>query len=258
MSVTVVIPARWESSRFPGKPLALIKGAGSTEEAEPKTLIRRTWDVAIASGVGRVVVATDDMRIAEHVAGFGGTWLLTPDCRNGTERCALVASALSLREEDLVINLQGDALLTPPEWLVLLKEHMETKVHPLARRWNAGTIISRPPNDREPHPGDVSAAYSEPEGHLLMFSRSRLPSRGPWWLHYGIYAYYAPLLQYFARRPPGPLETLEGLEQLRILEHAIGTLSAVTITKGRLPRCEVNYPADVPWVEEELRAWGIE
>ncbi|MEM9344422.1 MAG: NTP transferase domain-containing protein, partial [Pseudomonadota bacterium] len=111
MSVAIVIPARYASSRFPGKPLVPLKGPDGE-----KSLIRRTWETGcLVSGVDRVVVATDDDRIAEHVQAFGGEVVMTSsDCRNGTERCAEAAAALGA---DLIVNLQGDAPLTP-HWFV--------------------------------------------------------------------------------------------------------------------------------------------
>lgn len=255
MKPTIIIPARWASSRFPGKPLVPIAGAHVTEEdAEPKTLIRRTWEAAVASCVGPVYVATDDSRVMEHVAGFGGNALMTPrELRNGTERCAFAARALKLDHSEVVINLQGDALLTPPEWLVALWDFMNQY-----RLAEVATIISRPPGGREPHPGDVSASYSDKTGRIGMFSRSRVPSAGPWWLHYGIYAYQVSALRRYCEFPKGEWEEAEGLEQLHWLEYGIAGVRGVIAPPGRLPRCEINYPGDVPWAEEELRSWGIE
>ena len=112
MSVLIAIPARYASTRYPGKPLVALRGPDGD-----KTLIRRSWDAAMAvRGVDRVVVATDDARIADHATGFGAEVVMTsPDCLNGTERCAEVAAKLP--GFDVVINLQGDAPLTPA-WFV--------------------------------------------------------------------------------------------------------------------------------------------
>ncbi|MBE0553043.1 MAG: NTP transferase domain-containing protein, partial [Rhodobacteraceae bacterium] len=112
MSVLVAIPARYASTRYPGKPLVSLKGPDGE-----KTLIRRSWEAAVAvRGVDRVVVATDDARIADHAAGFGAEVVMTSSaCQNGTERCAEVAAALPGYE--VVVNLQGDAPLTPA-WFV--------------------------------------------------------------------------------------------------------------------------------------------
>jgi 3-deoxy-manno-octulosonate cytidylyltransferase (CMP-KDO synthetase) len=114
MAVLLVIPARYASTRYPGKALAELRGA----TGQARSLIRRSWDAAMAvPGVDRVVVATDDDRIADAAEGFGAEVAMTPDtCRNGTERCAVVAAELG-DGFDVVVNLQGDAPLTPP-WFV--------------------------------------------------------------------------------------------------------------------------------------------
>ncbi|RMD46850.1 MAG: 3-deoxy-manno-octulosonate cytidylyltransferase, partial [Alphaproteobacteria bacterium] len=114
MSVLIVIPARYASSRYPGKPLVPLRGA--TGEARP--LIRRSWEAARAvAGVDRVVVATDDERIRAASEAFGAEVVMTSDrCRNGTERCAEALAELG-GEAEIVVNLQGDAPLTPP-WFV--------------------------------------------------------------------------------------------------------------------------------------------
>ena len=114
MSVVIVIPARFQSSRYPGKPLVELRGAGGAA----RSLIRRSWDAAMAvSGVDRVIVATDDDRIADHAAGFGAEVAMTSTaCRNGTERCAEVLGQLPGPPE-MIVNLQGDAPLTPP-WFI--------------------------------------------------------------------------------------------------------------------------------------------
>lgn len=114
MSVCIVIPARYGSTRYPGKALAPLRGA--TGEARP--LVRRTWDAARAvHGVERILIATDDERIAAAARAFGAEVAMTsPDCANGTERCAEALAALA-PEPGIVVNLQGDAPLTPP-WFV--------------------------------------------------------------------------------------------------------------------------------------------
>ena len=110
MSVLIVIPARFASSRYPAKPLAQLKGATGTS----RSLIRRSWDAAMSvNGADRVVVATDDVRIADHAAAFGAEVVMTAEsCRNGTERCAEAHDRLGGGYE-IVVNLQGDAPLTP-------------------------------------------------------------------------------------------------------------------------------------------------
>ena len=116
MSVLIVIPARYASTRYPGKPLVPLTGVNGTA----MTLIERSWRAAISvAGVDRVVVATDDDRIREVSEGFGAEVMMTSDtCRNGTERCA--EALMQLGEVEMVVNLQGDAPLTPPWFLEAL------------------------------------------------------------------------------------------------------------------------------------------
>ena len=113
MRAIILIPARYASSRYPGKPLVVLKGADGE-----KTLIQRTWETGMAvPGVDRVLVATDDDRIADAVQGFGGEVVMTSeDCANGTERCAAAIARMGVSPE-IVVNLQGDAPLTPPWFL---------------------------------------------------------------------------------------------------------------------------------------------
>ena len=111
--VTIVIPARYQSQRFEGKPMAMLRGASGSK----KSLIQRSWEAGCAvPEAARVIVATDDERIAEHARGFGAEVMMTsPKAANGTERCAEVAK--SLPEAELIVNLQGDAPLTPPDFV---------------------------------------------------------------------------------------------------------------------------------------------
>ena len=128
MTALIVIPARYASTRFPGKPLVGLRGASG----ETKTLIRRTWDAAMQiGGDTRVVVATDDERIQREAEGFGAEVVRTSStCRNGTERCAEAHAALGGGHE-IIVNLQGDAALTPP-WFVEALVH-GLAFHPTAR-----------------------------------------------------------------------------------------------------------------------------
>ena len=126
MSTLIVIPARYASKRYPGKPLVELRGASG----KAKSLIRRSWDAAMkVKGVKRVVVATDDERIKHSAEAFGAEVVMTSgSCRNGTERCADVISRL-VENYDIVANLQGDAPLTPPWFVEKLVDELESAPH---------------------------------------------------------------------------------------------------------------------------------
>lgn len=262
MTAVVIIPARYESTRFPGKPLAMIRGA-EVKSDKPyfpeRSLVNRTWEVAVeAVGRASVYVATDHIDIADHVREFGGVPLMTSEgCRNGTERCAEAAAELELRPSDVVVNLQGDALLTPPEWVRELLGFMVASPEMLA-----ATVSAERSN--EPALGEVSVV-TDRAGNALYFSRAAIPStRGivrpdvpnpARRMHFGLYAYRVAALNGVKDLPAGPLERTEGLEQLRFLEYGIGM--HVLDMHGRIPVGEVNYPEDVETVEKELVECGL-
>lgn len=245
----VVIPARYQSTRYPAKPLALIRGV--TGEAKP--LLQRTWEVGQASGL-RTIIATDHEHIADLAKGFGAEVLMTPHQRNGTERSAYVAGHIGLRPEATVINLQGDACLTPPEWLDLLKDEMSGDV-----RADVLTIVADIKGEL-PH-NDV-VAFADIYGKAYHFERYRGGYRPDslegHFRHFGVYAYtVAALRDYLTCGETAP-ETIDGLEQLRWPRLGIPVRLVWAPHDMRLPTCEVNTPGDVPRVEAELRAWGIE
>ena len=260
MSVLIVIPARYASSRYPGKPLVGLHGPDGE-----KTLIRRSWEAATAvSGIARIVVATDDDRIADHAAGFGAEVVMTSSAaRNGTERCAEVAALLP--GYGLVVNLQGDAPLTPP-WFVenliagmranLLAE-IATPVLRCDGRMLAGLLADR----RAGRVGGTTAVFGA--GHqALYFSKEVIPhtvepfadtALTPVFHHVGVYAYRPDALAAYAQWPVGPLEQLEGLEQLRFLENGRRVLCVEVEPRGQ-QFWELNNPSDVAILEAMLAA----
>lgn len=251
MSATVIIPARYESTRYRAKPLALIKGV----TGEAKTLLQRTWEAGVASGL-RVIVATDHDAIADLAVGFGAEVTMTPEAlRNGTERCAFVAAYHRLR--GTIINLQGDACLTPPEWLKELEDTMER--HVIERdELSVATIVSD--FGRLPTADEV-VAFSDIYGYAHHFARyggsyytpGRYESR-----HFGVYAYKADALREYLACGETPLEAVDGLEQMRWGRLGV-PVKLVWAPEGiRLPVCEVNTPGDVARVEAELKVWRIE
>lgn len=262
MSVLIAIPARYASTRYPGKPLVSLKGPDGD-----KTLIRRSWEAAVAvKGVDRVVVATDDARIADHAAGFGAEVVMTSTaCQNGTERCAEVAGLLP--GFDVVVNLQGDAPLTPA-WFVeglvagLLADPEADIATPVLRcdgRAVAGFLADR----RAGRVGGTTAVFGA-GGRALYFSKEVIPYTGktyadeepaPVFHHVGVYAYRPAALRAYPGWPVGPLETLEGLEQLRFLENGRKVLCVEVQANGR-QFWELNNPSDVPVIEAMMAAMG--
>jgi len=267
MSVLIVIPARYESSRFPGKPLALLKGAGGVR----KTLVQRCWEAALSVSHRpvRVVVATDDSRIFKAVQGFGGQAIMTSTtCRNGTERCAEAAAALGSGFE-IIVNLQGDAPLTPPGIIDQLISHLEKEsndagvVTPVIRTdpQSYRSLIS----DRKAGRVGATTVVFNKSGRALYFSKEIIPRTKeaiprnhllPIFHHLGVYAYLSGALIWYATATPGTLEAIEGLEQLRFLEEGI----AVDCVEVELSTSfwEVNNPGDVAVVEALLESGGIE
>ncbi|MCU0826801.1 MAG: 3-deoxy-manno-octulosonate cytidylyltransferase [Tabrizicola sp.] len=260
MKTLVAIPARYASTRYPGKPLVTLRGPDGN-----KTLIRRSWEAAVAvKGIDRVVVATDDDRIADHARDFGAEVVMTSsDARNGTERCAEVATKLP--GFDVIVNLQGDAPLTPA-WFVedlvkgLAKNSQADMATPVLRcdgRAVAGFLNDR----RNGRVGGTTAVFGE-GGRALYFSKEVVPYTGqdyapdeptPVFHHVGVYAYRPAALKAYTSWSVGPLEVLEGLEQLRFLEQGRPVLCVEVDARGR-QFWELNNPSDVPVIEEMLHA----
>ena len=261
MSVLIVIPARYASTRYPGKPLVELTGA----TGEAKSLIQRSWDAAMeVKGIDRVVVATDDSRIATAAAGFGAEVVMTsPDCQNGTERCAEAFENLG-GGFDIVVNLQGDAPLTPA-WFIEdlvagLMAHPESDVATPVLRTHGGMLNDLLQDRREGRVGGTTAVFGS-NNNALYFSKEVVPFTGqvfgpadatPVYHHVGVYAYRPSALVAYADWPAGPLEKLEGLEQLRFLERGVPMLCVEVAANGR-QFWELNNPEDVPRIETMLR-----
>ncbi|WP_282603536.1 manno-octulosonate cytidylyltransferase [Paracoccus sp. PARArs4] len=265
MPVVIIIPARFASTRYPGKPLVELRGA----DGQPRSLIRRSWDAAMqVAGVDRVVVATDDDRIREHAEGFGAEVVMTsPECRNGTERCAEAVANMGIRPE-IVVNLQGDAPLTPA-WFVedlvaglraAPDAEVATPVLRCTGRMRADLIADR-------HAGRVggTTAVFGHDGRALYFSKEVVPfaageiapdEASPVFHHVGVYAYRPEALHAYAGWDEGVLERLEGLEQLRFLERGRNLLCVTVEARGR-QFWELNNPEDVMRLEEMMGEMGI-
>ncbi|MFT5065068.1 MAG: 3-deoxy-manno-octulosonate cytidylyltransferase (CMP-KDO synthetase) [Yoonia sp.] len=264
MSVLVVIPARYASTRYPGKPLVELRGAGG----EAKSLIRRSWDAAMSvNGVDRVVVATDDDRIREACEAFGAEVVMTSqDCQNGTERCAEAFVALG-GGFDIVVNLQGDAPLTPAwfvEDLVIgLRADSVAQVATPVLRAEGDALNGLLADRRAGRVGGTTAVFGA-NHNALYFSKEVIPYTGktyadaddtPVFHHVGVYAYRPSALTAYPSWPAGPLEQLEGLEQLRFLERGAHVLCVEVEAKGR-QFWELNNPEDVPRIEMMLSQMG--
>ncbi|PNG40040.1 3-deoxy-manno-octulosonate cytidylyltransferase [Pseudomonas protegens] len=219
---TVVIPARFASTRLPGKPLQLIAG---------KPMIQWVWEQACKSSAERVVVATDDQRIVEACQGFGAQALLTREDHNsGTDRLAEVAAKLGLAADAIVVNVQGDEPLIPPSVIdqvaANLAAHTEARMATLAEPIEDAETLFNP---------NVVKVVTDLNGLALTFSRAtlpwardafakshdQLPEGVPYRRHIGIYAYRAGFLHDFVRWGPCWLENTESLEQLRALWHGV-------------------------------------
>jgi 3-deoxy-manno-octulosonate cytidylyltransferase (CMP-KDO synthetase) len=262
MSVLLAIPARYASTRYPGKPLVALRGPDGE-----KTLIRRSWEAAMAvAGVDRVVVATDDDRIRDHAHSFGAEVVMTTsDARNGTERCAEVAALLPGFE--VVVNLQGDAPLTPA-WFVEalvagLRADPEADIATPVLRCDGRALNGLLADRRAGRVGGTTAVF-DAAMRALYFSKEVIPYTGasyadtaatPVFHHVGVYAYRPAALRAYPAWPIGPLETLEGLEQLRFLENGRKVLCVEVQAKGRA-FWELNNPSDVPILEAMLAEMG--
>lgn len=260
MSVLIVIPARFASTRYPGKPLVELTGA----TGEKKSLIRRSWEAAVAArGVDRVVVATDDDRIRVASEAFGAEVVMTSEaCANGTERCAEALENLG-GGYDIVVNLQGDAPLTPA-WFVEdlvagLRAHPTAEVATPVLRCDGRALNGFLEDRRAGRVGGTTAVFGS-DHKALYFSKEVIPYTSetyadadatPVFHHVGVYAYRPSALGAYPKWPMGPLERLEGLEQLRFLEQERPVLCVEVDARGR-QFWELNNPEDVPRIEAML------
>ena len=265
MNVQVLIPARYQSSRYPGKPLVELKGAGGTA----KPLIQRSVEAARrVAGVSGVFVVTDDERIAQACAPAKvGVIMTSPECRNGTERCAEALG--QLHGPDLVINFQGDALLTPPGFVEALiarmAEDSDALVATPAMRLRSDEVCALQAEEAAGRVGGTSVV-TDAAGYALYFSKRLIPhlpkgaldgEMSPVRLHVGVYAYRAQALERYVATPVSELETLEGLEQLRFLVAGV-PVAVVDVETPRFALRELNNPEDVAPIEDALREAGLE
>jgi 3-deoxy-manno-octulosonate cytidylyltransferase (CMP-KDO synthetase) len=238
MRAVIVIPARYASTRFPGKPLALIAGV---------SLIQRVYERASKSQRAQAVyVATDDDRIFGHVAEFGGK-VVKPDGdhQSGTDRIAAALPIIETLEGepfDIIVNVQGDEPLIDIASVDALIHRLETSISGMA------TLASPLETDDEFHARDVVKVVLEVAGNALYFSRAAIGSRETALRHIGVYAYRRSVLERFVTLPPSPLEQAESLEQLRAVQSGF----KIAVLKTTRPHLGVDRPEDVARVESEL------
>ncbi|WP_456388815.1 3-deoxy-manno-octulosonate cytidylyltransferase [Profundibacter sp.] len=262
--VIIVIPARYASSRYPGKPLAPLIGASGIA----KSLIERSWLAAKqVGGVAEVYIATDDTRIAEAAEAFGAKVLMTAEnCANGTERVA--DSLRSLGEmPDIVVNLQGDAPLTPPWFLTALIDEMRgdasVQMATPVLRCDGQTLANLRKDRQNGRVGGTTAVFDS-NRDALYFSKEVVPftdgdyapdAATPVFHHVGAYAYRPTTLKAYQSWGICELEQLEGLEQLRFLARGIKVRCVEVEARGTV-FWELNNPVDVSRIEAELKKRG--
>lgn len=246
MNFVAVIPARFGSKRLPGKPLLDIAG---------KPMIQHVYARASESKADRVLVATDDQKIADTVTGFGGECLMTRDDHpTGTDRLAEVADVLELSADTIVVNVQGDEPLLPSpaiqQVVRILGEHPQASVATLCEPIHQASDIE--------DPNQVKVVKSQ-SGRALYFSRARIPMNssldcGVHYRHVGLYAYRVDFLRDFASWNPTPLEQFEHLEQLRALEH--DRVIQVEVAIESIPP-GVDTESDLEVIRRQMEGFGV-
>lgn len=247
-----VIPARYASSRLPGKPLLDIGG---------KPMLQWVYEAVLKSGAARIIVATDDQRIDAAARNFGADVCMTsPTHTSGTERLAEVIDQYDIADDTIVVNVQGDEPLIPPELVRQVADDLAA--HTAAR---IATLVSALPDPDAFFDPNVVKVALDREGYALYFSRASIPwdrdllrdgrralsTVAAPWRHIGIYAYRAAYLRGYARMAPAPLEQAEQLEQLRALWHGEKIHVAEAVTK---PGPGVDTAGDLAAVRAILAA----
>ena len=261
MKAVILIPARYASSRYPGKPLVEL----TQPDGSRKSLIQMSWEAACrVRGVAEVHVVTDDDQIRDAALGFGASVIMTSPAReNGTARCAEALDTGGV-EADLVINLQGDAPLTP-SWFVedliaAMVEDQEAQVATPVLQCDPLTYGLFVEDRKASRVGGTTAVF-DTKGHALYFSKEVLPyiyphkvpgGDIPVYHHVGVYAYRPAALRAYTSWPISDLETYEGLEQLRFLANAVKVRCIIVEGRGRV-FWELNNPEDVARIESVLK-----
>lgn len=263
MKIAIVIPARYGSTRFPGKPLAVIGG---------RSMLSRVYDLARKATEGisgvEIVIATEDQRIAEHSRSIGAACYLTgDDCPTGSDRVLAAVKQLPSRP-DFVINLQGDAPFTPPKVVRAVIDAWQKNpalevVTPIVRlRW---AELDQLRENKKTTPFSGTTCVTAEDGRALWFSKTILPSirkedrsteYSPVQQHIGLYGFRADILERFVTLPEGRYEKLEGLEQLRLLENGIKIQTVTVDVDLGMAQAGIDSPEDVQRAEEMLKRHG--
>ena len=243
MRITAIIPARYSSTRFEGKPLALINGTPMVQLVYER--------VKTCSRIDRTIVATDDKRIFKAVEGFNGEAVLTsPLHRSGTDRLAEVAERL---ETDIIVNIQGDEPLIEPEMISqVVAPHLKDPGIPMS------TLKVKINDEKEIQNPNVVKVVTDLNGYALYFSRFPIPFQRDtkdhsYFNHIGMYGYKRDFLLKFAGLEPGRLEMAERLEQLRALEHGY----KIKVVQTEYDTIGVDTPEDIIRVEEALSSRAV-
>ncbi len=267
MRACIIIPARYGSTRFPGKPLAPLRGASGVAHS----LLARTYAAASAAAAAAggipVFVATDDQRIAKEAERIGAPVVMTAkSCRNGTERVAEAVLKLGL-SVDAVVNFQGDAPLTPPHFVPALLARLAADptvaVATPVLRCSPEAVQHLLADRRAGRVGATTAVFDR-KARALYFSKEVLPFSGASapehvvvFHHVGLYAYRTEALAAYVAWEPGRLEEAEGLEQLRFLENG-WPVACVLVEAPGAKFWELNNPSDTALIEAYLTELGIE
>lgn len=240
MSFTVVIPARYQSTRLPGKPLADIAG---------KPMVQWVYEQAMQAGAERVIIATDDARVEQAVLAFGGTVCMTsPDHQSGTERLAEVVKLMGIEDDHIIVNVQGDEPLIPPSIIRQVADNLAASQAPMA------TLAVEISHEDEVFNPNAVKVVTDKDGYALYFSRATIPWDRDNFAkdktvvqplmrhHIGIYAYRAGFINTYIQWPASQLEKIECLEQLRVLWYGEKIHVAVAL---EAPPAGVDTPEDL-------------
>lgn len=263
MHKVIAIPARYGSSRFPGKPLAMLAGKPMLQH-----VIEHAQTVATAHQNTTIIVTSEDQRILDFAAGFPVQAIRTGDCPSGTDRVMRAIEQLT-EKPDVIVNMQGDAPFTPPDFISTLLQVFEEKPHTAVATiatqlsWQALDNLRQQKLDS---PFSGTTVVRNPAGEGVWFSKQIIPANrkeeqqrtdsdlSPVLRHIGLYGYSYQALANYLTWPESTYEKLEGLEQLRFLEHGVPIQVALVDYQGRPAMSGVDTPEDLARAEALLQA----